>query len=88
MNQTDETKDLDNFYFDVDVDFDVGTDIDINIDIDIDIDNCTNIFIETKIDINANTDASTVNPYKTIGQSGGASRRRVCYQRGLPRLVL
>ena len=27
-------------------------------------------------------------PLKTIGQSGGASRRRVCYQRGLSRLVL
>ena len=25
---------------------------------------------------------------KKIGQSGGASRWRVCYQRGLPRLVL
>ena len=25
---------------------------------------------------------------KQIGQSGGASRWRVCYQRGLPRLVL
>ena len=25
---------------------------------------------------------------KNIGQSGGASRWRVCYQRGLPRLVL
>ena len=25
--------------------------------------------------------------FKTIGQSGGASRRRVCFQRGLPRLV-
>ena len=25
--------------------------------------------------------------YKNIGQSGGASRWRVCYQRGLPRLV-
>ena len=24
---------------------------------------------------------------KKIGQSGGASRWRVCYQRGLPRLV-
>ena len=24
---------------------------------------------------------------KNIGQSGGASRWRVCYQRGLPRLV-
>ena len=24
---------------------------------------------------------------KKIGQSGGANRRRVCYQRGLPRLV-
>ena len=26
--------------------------------------------------------------FKKIGQSGGASRWRVCYQRGLPRLVL
>ena len=25
--------------------------------------------------------------HKKIGQSGGASRWRVCYQRGLPRLV-
>ena len=25
---------------------------------------------------------------KKIGQSGGASRWRVCYQRGLPRLVI
>ena len=28
------------------------------------------------------------NPTLQIGQSDGASRRRVCYQRGLPRLVL
>ena len=28
-----------------------------------------------------------VYPTKIIGQSGGASRWRVCYQRGLPRLV-
>ena len=27
-------------------------------------------------------------PWKKLGQSGGASRLRVCYQRGLPRLVL
>ena len=27
-------------------------------------------------------------PPEKIGQSGGASRWRVCYQRGLPRLVL
>ena len=26
-------------------------------------------------------------PSEKIGQSGGASRWRVCYQRGLPRLV-
>ena len=29
-----------------------------------------------------------VHIHKKIGQSGGASRWRVCYQRGLPRLVL
>ena len=28
-----------------------------------------------------------VHPSEKIGQSGGASRWRVCYQRGLPRLV-
>ena len=27
------------------------------------------------------------NPSEKIGQSGGSSRWRVCYQRGLPRLV-
>ena len=27
------------------------------------------------------------NPTQKIGQSGGANRWRVCYQRGLPRLV-
>ena len=39
-----------------------------------------NIFYEKKHNLKI--------PLKKIGQGGGASQWRVCYQRGLPRLVI